>query len=234
MGVFSAVGSLVSGVFSAVKDQIVGFMNIFGGVAEMVTGLVRGDMSMAFRGWKRVVFGEIQLIIGVIGMMVEAVAGAVDTVAALFGVDLGASKFVRSFKDDVLKDIKSGLGLDKPVEMQVLHKEQRGFLPAPEDQLFATNTATMGQMAAPEDQLFATNTAATVPTTSPAEAQAGGAAASNEAVASGLEAVRSEIANQGKKGMAVRVEANLVLPDGQVLASSVQDAQASNEDLSYR
>lgn len=234
IGVISALAGVVGGAFGFIKAQITGFANIFGGVAEMITGLVRGDMSMVWRGWKRVIFGEIQLVVGMVLSMVEVVAGAVDTLASLVGQDLGAAKAVRGFKESIISAAKDGLGLNNPVTMEVVQKQQRGFLPAPEDQLFATNTAMMGDMAAPEEQLFATTAAANVPVTSPAEAQAAGAAASSEAMASGLEAVRSEIANQGKKPLQVRVDANLVLPDGQVLASMSQDAQASADDLSYR
>ena len=231
MGIFRAVADAVSTAVGIVKNILSGLMNILGGAVEMWSGIIHGNWSQAWRGFARIVYGYVELVIGLIGSVVEVAASAVDEIGAIFGQDIGAGRGIKKFKEGLLKDIKGGLGLDKPVEMQVLAKNAPTVA---DNQLFATNAALVEKMTAPEEQLFATNAAANVPPTSPAQAQAGVQASGTEQVASGIEALRTEVSALGKRPVQVRSEVDLVLPDGQVLASTVADANASDSDLGYR
>jgi hypothetical protein len=203
VGIFSAMGGFVVTALSAFKGMFTGLLNYFVGIGELIYGVLTGNWSMAWRGWKRIAFGTITVVISMVGLMVESLAAAADYVAALGGVDLGAAKSVRGFKDGLLASIKEGMGLNVPVEVT-----GAGGATVPE------------RLTAPPQDLYATNAAfdAGAQYTVPEEATSG----------SNNEDVVNAINNLAKRPVNLTVSV-----DARAAASGVADASADEATRSY-
>lgn len=105
------VGAMVGGVVTS-------FMGMFTGISGAFTllrGLLAGDGATMWLGFKMMIFGVIQGILGLVGSFLEAIAGMVDSLGKAVGKDFGLQKAVQGGKADMLKDLSKGLGLeDKP------------------------------------------------------------------------------------------------------------------------
>jgi TP901 family phage tail tape measure protein len=72
-----AINGIATGLRIASR-YILAFGEIFGGVVDVVAGLVTGNWSRAWTGVKRIVFGVVQSVINSVLTMVEFVGGAID------------------------------------------------------------------------------------------------------------------------------------------------------------
>lgn len=85
-GVFGAIGTIISGVFSAIWTGI-----------KLVWALMTGDFGGAFELAKDLVVNWANTVTTMIGKVVGGVAGMADSLAKIFGKDLGLKASVEGF-----------------------------------------------------------------------------------------------------------------------------------------
>lgn len=101
--VASALGFIISTVRPVVETAVSilrGLVTSLSGVIDIVAGLFTGNWERVWRGFKKVVAGAVQSVIGMLSPLVEFLASVVDGLGAIAGKKLGLA-------DQVKKDFAS-------------------------------------------------------------------------------------------------------------------------------
>lgn len=108
---FSILVSVVSGVVGAVKSVFSGIWDMLAGFGAILEGIVNGDWAQVWFGFKLIVFGIFDALTGIVLEFVGVLAGAVDSVAGIFGKDLGAQKAIQDFKNSTHNSMAKDFGV---------------------------------------------------------------------------------------------------------------------------
>ncbi|RTL18202.1 MAG: phage tail tape measure protein, partial [Rhodocyclaceae bacterium] len=201
--VFSLVAGIVAAVFTEISGKIRALVNVFGGVVQMIKGIFTGDWALVWHGFKRVVYGAVIFVVGMLASVLQVVGAVVDAVGKVAGVDLGVNKMIANARASIEATVKGGLGLDEPMDAkkaEVAPGPPVVAAPAAEAEMFGTVASV--EAANRDAELLGT-----------------------------VESLNAAI--RDKKPEPQQVTVNVMLPDGQVLASGVSTAQADNANRSY-
>lgn len=201
----------ISGIFGSIKSLFSGIVDIFYGLAEIIDGIIHGDWAKVWHGFKMIVFGVVDAVIGIILELAGTVAGVADALAGMFGKDLGWQKSLQGLKDSVHNGLGSDMGVIKETGYRTTHQQTANPVGAP----------TMLPMDAPGAQPLPL--ASLPPMAMPAATAAAGAGAPPDM--NGLHSKLDEIATNTKQGASVNVT---VVADGEVLARA--NARAKRGD----
>jgi TP901 family phage tail tape measure protein len=102
---------VISGVIGFVRSLFSGLMDFFMGFGEIIDGLLTGDMGKVWQGFKLMIFGVLDAIVGMVLETVGVIAGAVDALAAVFGKKLGAQEAIQGFKHELHNAMGEGFGV---------------------------------------------------------------------------------------------------------------------------
>jgi TP901 family phage tail tape measure protein len=208
--------SFIASAFSAVAGVVSGVAGVIGGTVNLVVGLLSGDWAQAWLGAKQIVFGQVKAIISVITLLVSAIAGQFDAIGRLFGKDLGLQKAVEGGKQNLLRDLQKGMGLDKPsagAPPVAPPKSQTLPAPKPGDPMYRplANEAAPGAPSAVAAARAPTATPAVggvAPATSPAAAAAGAAPPAPDVGAQVAAAIKAQPPAQVTTNLTVQATVN--------------------------
>jgi phage-related protein len=93
-------------VVIAAFRAVVGFI---GGVIDIIAGLVTGNWAQVWVGFKKVVLNAINFLAQLLLGFVESVLSIVDSIAGIFGADLGAADAIKSLRADIEKGLTGGV-----------------------------------------------------------------------------------------------------------------------------
>lgn len=93
-------------VIIAAFRSVVGFI---GGVVDIVGGLVTGNWAQVWVGFKKVVLNAINFLAQLVLGFVETIASVIDTIAGIFGADLGGADAIRSLRQDIERGLLDGV-----------------------------------------------------------------------------------------------------------------------------
>jgi len=148
--IWSNVGSVIGGALDFAKSMFLGVGNVIVGLGEIIYGVFTLNGTMVWNGFKRVAFGAITAIVGALGSLGQIAGALFDWFGAIFGQEWGFSKGIKDFKESLIGEFKSGMGLDSKAtdaRNAVNGVGPNNVVPekltAPADSLFATNDATM-------------------------------------------------------------------------------------------
>lgn len=105
--VFSSTISMMKSVFGGLLDAI-------RGTIEVISGVFTGNWGVAWLGLKRIVFGVVDAILAVVFHMASQIGAVIDSIAGMFGKDLGIAKGIEKFKADLSANQRVELGLASP------------------------------------------------------------------------------------------------------------------------
>lgn len=117
VGIIAAgIGLLATGwsigfqIITAAIDWVMIAFTVFGesvsGIVNIIAGIFTGDWSRIWLGAQQWVHAFVTLMVSTIAAGASMVAGIVDSLAGIFGKDLGAKKLVEGAKTDLLKGMK--------------------------------------------------------------------------------------------------------------------------------
>lgn len=110
------VFSMISTVIGEVGNLLTDFGSIFGGLVDIVVGLLNGDFSQAWLGVKKVIFGVVQGINDLMLGLVQIVLNAVDALASAAGLNLGLGDKLSKFREENRTQMEDLFGVGKPKE----------------------------------------------------------------------------------------------------------------------
>jgi TP901 family phage tail tape measure protein len=93
-------------VVIAAFRAVVGFI---GGVIDIIAGLVTGNWAQVWVGFKKVVLNAINFLAQLLLGFVESVLSIVDSIAGIFGADLGAADAIKSLRANIEKGLTGGV-----------------------------------------------------------------------------------------------------------------------------
>jgi TP901 family phage tail tape measure protein len=111
-GISGAIGLMVQVVVNRLAVIIAAFRAVVGfisGVIDVFAGLVTGNWAQVWVGFKKVVLNAINFLAQLLLGFVEAITGIVDSIAEVFGADLGASEAIRSLRREIERGLASGV-----------------------------------------------------------------------------------------------------------------------------
>ncbi len=111
VGILGTALHIVVAAVRAVVEVFRGLAELVEGVVFIIGGIVTGDWTAVWLGFKKVAFSVFNALIGVVAAFMEAVSAVVDTVAGLFGADLGAAEAVRRARVQIEQGLGVGFGV---------------------------------------------------------------------------------------------------------------------------
>lgn len=111
-GIAGAIGVMVSFVVNRLAVIIAAFRSVvgfIGGVVDIVGGLVTGNWAQVWVGFKKVVLNAINFLAQLVLGFVETIASVIDTIAGIFGADLGGADAIRSLRQDIERGLLEGV-----------------------------------------------------------------------------------------------------------------------------
>ena len=211
--IWSNLGSVIGAALGFAKNMFLAVGNVVVGFGEIIYGVFTLNGTMIWNGFKRVAFGAITGIIGMLGFMGETAGAVIDWVGALFGQEWNVSKGVKGFKDSLIGEFKTSMGLD--AKATDARNAANGVGPS---------NVVPEKLTAPAGSLFATNDAADAAGAAPFGSMAAMPAMGGTSNAE----VVSAINNLAKRPIEVTVNIS-----GRTVASSTADASADEADRGY-
>ncbi len=211
--IWSNVGSVIGAALGFAKNMFLGVGNVIVGLGEIIYGVFTLNGTMVWNGFKRVAFGAITAVIGMLGFFGETAGAVIDWVGALFGQEWSVSKGVKGFKDNLISEFKSSMGLDS--KATDARNAANGVGP---------NNVVPEKLTAPAGSLFATNDAAEAGDMAPF----GSMAAMPGMGGVGNAEVVSAINNLGKRPIEIKLNIS-----GRDVASTTSGAEADEADRGY-
>jgi len=107
-----AIGLMVQFVVQRLAIIIAAFRSVVGfieGVIDIFAGLVTGNWAQVWVGFKKVVLNAINFLAQLLLGFVESVLSIVDSIAGIFGADLGAADAIKSLRQDIEKGLTGGV-----------------------------------------------------------------------------------------------------------------------------
>lgn len=153
IGVIAALmGSSVASAFGQIAALVKGAASVIAGVVNIIAGIFTGDWARVWKGAKQVVYGVIGAILGMLGAMVEGIAGAIDTLGKVAGKDLGLRDRVKDLRKSIDDGLKETLGLNEQVNVEEKKTEATTPPPGPlTSQPPALFTPSVGPMMSQSD-----------------------------------------------------------------------------------
>jgi phage-related protein len=107
-----AIGLMVQFVVRRLAIIIAAFRSVVGfvqGVIDIIAGIVTGDWARVWVGFKKVVLNAVNFVVQIVLGFVETVASVIDSIAGIFGADLGAADAIKSLREDIEKGLTGGV-----------------------------------------------------------------------------------------------------------------------------
>ncbi|HVW29218.1 MAG TPA: phage tail tape measure protein [Polyangiaceae bacterium] len=107
-----AIGLMVQFVVQRLAVVIAAFRSVVGfieGVIDIFGGLVTGNWAQVWVGFKKVVLNAVNFLAQLLLGFVESVLSIVDSIASIFGADLGAADAIKSLRADIEKGLTGGV-----------------------------------------------------------------------------------------------------------------------------
>jgi TP901 family phage tail tape measure protein len=107
-----AIGLMVQFVVRRLAIIIAAFRSVVGfvqGVIDIIAGIVTGDWARVWVGFKKVVLNAVNFVVQIVLGFVETVASVIDSIAGIFGADLGAADAIKELREDIEKGLTGGV-----------------------------------------------------------------------------------------------------------------------------
>jgi TP901 family phage tail tape measure protein len=107
-----AIGLMVQFVVRRLAIIIAAFRSVVGfvqGVIDIIAGIVTGDWARVWVGFKKVVLNAVNFVVQIVLGFVETVASVIDSIAGIFGADLGAADAIKGLREDIEKGLTGGV-----------------------------------------------------------------------------------------------------------------------------
>lgn len=107
-----AIGLMVQFMVQRLAIVIAAFRAVVGfieGVIDIFAGLVTGNWAQVWVGFKKVVLNAINFLAQLLLGFVESVLSIVDSIAGIFGADLGAADAIKSLRADIETGLTGGV-----------------------------------------------------------------------------------------------------------------------------
>ena len=107
-----AIGLMVQFMVQRLAIVIAAFRAVVGfieGVIDIFAGLVTGNWALVWVGFKKVVLNAINFLAQILLGFVESVLSIVDSIAGIFGADLGAADAIKSLRADIETGLTGGV-----------------------------------------------------------------------------------------------------------------------------
>lgn len=108
----AAIGAMVRFVLNQVGSLLTvfrGLVRFLSSVIDLVGALVTGNWAQVWVGFKKVVLNALNLLAQSLLAFVETLTDLVDTIAGVFGADLGASDAIRRLRRDIEQGLTGGV-----------------------------------------------------------------------------------------------------------------------------
>ncbi len=110
-GTLSVALDIVSSALHVVSALIKDIGAIFGGVVDLVVGLVHGDWARAWYGMREIAFGVVQGIIDIVMGLGSLVADLIDSISKATGGSTHLGSDLRKYRDEQRASLYEGMGL---------------------------------------------------------------------------------------------------------------------------
>jgi hypothetical protein len=107
-----AIGLMVQFLVERLAVVIAAFRSVVGfieGVVDIIAGIVTGNWAQVWVGFKKVVLNAINFLAQLLLGFVESVLSIVDSIAGIFGADLGAADAIKNLRADIEKGLTGGV-----------------------------------------------------------------------------------------------------------------------------
>lgn len=121
--------AIIGAVFGTVVGMLGGSVTAISGAFEFMSGLLTGDGSRMWIGFKTMVMGVLQAVINFFSIFVETIAALIDSMAKMFGKDLGLQKGVQAARADLLKTVQGKLSLQTAADVKVTSENSASAQP---------------------------------------------------------------------------------------------------------
>lgn len=112
-GVAGAIGLMVQFAVNRLAVLIAAFRSVVGfvrAVIDVFGALVTGDWAQVWVGFKKVVLNAINFLAQLLLGFMEGLAGVIDSIASIFGADLGGAEAIRSLRAQIERGLTDGVG----------------------------------------------------------------------------------------------------------------------------
>lgn len=107
----SSVVGAVSGVIGVVKGWFGSWMDMITGAMDLFAGILTGNWRRAWDGIKLITYGYINGLLTMVLELVGGIAGAIDGLANLFGIDTKWQSGLRAFAAEARSSLAHGMGV---------------------------------------------------------------------------------------------------------------------------
>lgn len=103
--------TVIKGVISIFQ----GMAGIIEGIVYMVGGLLTGNWAAVWMGAKKIAFSAVNMIINLLGHLIEGIAGMVSSIAAVFGKKVDFAATIREYRKDISKGLAGTFGVETEI-----------------------------------------------------------------------------------------------------------------------
>lgn len=138
----STVMNAASAVIGGLGGAFSGVLTILSGVFDIIKGMFAGDWSLIWQGGLKVVAGFAKAVVSMVLGLVSVITSFIDSIAGLFGVDLGISKAVSKFSDNLTKGITNSLVVTEKAQAPIAaNKTEASVAVVPPPSIPVSNTS---------------------------------------------------------------------------------------------